>query len=140
MASPPEQALGRCRRVVWTRRDGGSKDLFQFSAGAGGGMIWSRSTLYLPQGEENEVAARRELREETGVTSVELVGEARLGPNIAQCTAASPESLSEAPNTMMVIVIARSIYTVQVPGWLCYQFPPDLLERWIAQGKVGRPS
>ena len=33
------------------------------------------------------------------------------------------------------LLLTRCCYTPQTSGWLCYQFPPELLAAWRAQGK-----
>jgi len=70
------------------------------------------------KGEEALAAAKRELFEETGVRSVEYLGEARLSRSRPARTAAA--------------CLTRA---AQTSGWLCYQFPAELLAAWRAKGK-----
>ena len=77
------------------------------------------------KGEEALDAARRELFEETGVRSAEYLGEARV-----------PSFSFWLCSLMTMTWLTHTLLAHhQTSGWLCYQFPAELLAAWRAKGK-----
>ncbi|PPR89771.1 hypothetical protein GOBAR_AA30914 [Gossypium barbadense] len=117
MEAPPQgyrRNVGIClinsskkKRIVWTEGRG-RKD------GEGGNprLVWGG----IDDNEDPKVAALRELKEETGVRSAEVLAEAKVNVTTIKFSTATEKK-------------GRVVVRGTVPYWLTYDFPPEVREK-----------